>query len=225
VALSVVAVVALGGLGGILAWRWVDNTLLRWDVESRPVEVTNHAELLRQVQALELATVKRTYAGRAHVDSASVLRAGPKRLSLPGWLAGQELDVSGTVRVTAGVDLSRVRPQDIELTRRGNEVHILIRLPAAEVLSTELMPNTLDMSTSAGVLTRVRQRAGLEETDLRDRAADEVLRVARETAVDQGILADAAREAERRLQAFLQRLPQPGAERVTYSVVVRDPQN
>ena len=47
--------------------------------------------------------------------------------------------------------------------------------------------------------------------------------MARSTAVEQGILNDAAREAERRLQGFLQSLPQTGSERVTYTVVVREP--
>jgi hypothetical protein len=166
--------------------------------------------------------VKHTYAGQAHLDADGVLNAGPKRVPLPGWMAGQELDVSGMVTVTAGVDLARVRPEDMEVTRRGKEVRVTIRVPAPQVLSSELVPATLDMSTRSGVLTKLRQSVGLERQDLRDRAADEVTRVARDTAVDEGILSDAARETERRLQAFLQSLPQPAGERVTYTVVVRE---
>jgi len=221
--LVVVAVVALLGVGGTVAWRWVDGNVLHWGVEDGRTQAVNHAELLRQVQAFELATVKNTYAGRAHVDADKVLSAGPKRLTLPGWVAGQELDVRATVTVTAGVDLSRVGPEDMEITRRGKDVHVLIRVPAPEVLSTELVPNTLDMSTSSGIITRVRRSVGLAEQDLRDRAADEVTDVARTTAVEHGILDDAARETERRLQGFLQSLPQTGSERVTYTVVVREP--
>ena len=221
--LAVVAAVALLGVGGTVAWRWMDSNLLHWGVEDGRVQAVNHAELLRQVQAFELATVKNTYAGRAHVDAQKVLNAGPKHLTLPGWVAGQELDVKAGVTITAGVDLSRVGPDDMTVTRRGRDVQVLIRVPAPEVLSTELVPNSLDMSTSSGVITRMRRSVGFEEQDLRDRAADEVTQVARTTAVEQGILDAAARETERRLQSFLQSLPQTGSERVTYTVVVRDP--
>jgi hypothetical protein len=220
--LVALALVAVFGVGATAAWRWIDSNVLQWGVQDGRTVAVNQAELVRQVQAFELATVKNTYAGRAHVDADKVLRAGPKRLTLPGWVAGQELDVQARVTVTAGVDLSGVRPEDMEITRRGKDVQVIIHVPAPEVLSTELVPDTLDMSTSSGVITRVRRSVGLEEPDLRDRAADEVSQVARSTAVEQGILDDAARETERRLQRFLQSLPQTGSERVTYTVIVRD---
>jgi hypothetical protein len=218
----VIASFMLLALSGVATWRWVDRNLLHWGVSDGPTETVNHAELLERVRAFELVAVKHTYAGDAHVDLTKVLNAGPVRLSLPGWAAGQELDVTGKVAVSAGVDMSRVGPEDMQITQQGNDAHVVIRLPAPELLSAELVPNSLDMSTSAGLITRFRQRVGVEEDDLRDRAADEVILVAREAAIEQGILDDAARETERRLQSFLQSLPQPGG-RVTYTVVVRDP--
>ena len=219
---SLVLLVTLS-VSAFLAWRWVDRNVLNWGTKDQPAETVNHAELLRRVRAFELATVKHTYDTQAHVEVNKVFDAGPSRVPVPAFIAGQELDVKAKVTVAAGVDLSGIRENDMEITRQGNETRVLIRVPAPEILSTEIVPNTLDMSTNSGLITRLRQRLGLNEQDLRDRAADEVVGVAKETAVREGILNEAAREAERRLQAFLQSLPQTGEERVTYIIVARDP--
>lgn len=216
------AALLLFGLSAVVTWQWLDRNVLHWGVAEGRTETVNHAALLERVRAFELATVKHTYAGQAHVDATKMLNAGPVRLPLPGWAAGQQLDVTGKVTVTAGVDMSRVRPEDMQVTRQGKETRVLIRVPAPAVLSTELVPNSLDMSTSSGVLTRVGRAVGVHERDLRDRAADQVMLTARDTALQQGILDDAARETERRLQGFLQSLPQPGG-RVTYVVEVAPP--
>lgn len=211
------------GLSGLIAWRWVDGNILHWGIKDGTTTEVNSAELLERVRAFELATTKHTYAGNAHVDAAKVLSAGPARLSLPSFLAGQKLDVKGNVTITAGVDLATIRPEDMQVTRQGKDVHVVITVPAPEILSAELVPNTLDLETSQGVLTRIRSSVGLSETDLRDQAADQVVAVAKRSALEQGILNDAARETERRLQAFLQSLPQTGSERVTYTIVARPP--
>ncbi len=210
------------GLAGVVTWRWLDRNVLHWGVEAGRTETVNHAELVQRVRAFELATVKHTYQGEAHIDAGKVLAAGPVRRSLPSWVAGQQLDVTGKVTVTAGVDLSGVRPEDMEIVRQGKDVRVVIRVPAPRVLSSELEPDTLDMDTRSGVITRLGRGVGLGEKDLRDRAADEVIAGARESAVRGGILQDAGRETERRLQAFLQSMPQTG-ERVTYVVEVREP--
>lgn len=213
----------LFSVGGVMTWRWVDSNLLRWGIEDGATTATDSARLIERVRAFELGTVKLTYAGKARIEAEKRVAAGPVRFGLPGWVAGQALDVTGDATVTAGIDLAGVAPEDMQITRQGKDVTVLIRLPAPRVLSTELVPNSLDMDTSAGVLTRIKQGVGLSEADLRDRAADQVVTAAREAAIQQGILTDAGREAERRLQAFLQSLPQTGSERVTYTVVARDP--
>lgn len=209
------------GVAGVLTWRWVDQNLLQWGVADGPTETVNEAELLRRVQALELATIKHTYAGQTQIDAAKELNLGPKSIGLPGFIAGQELKAKGQTTITAGIDLSRVKPEDMQVLRDGKNVQITLTLPSPQILSAELVPGTLDMSTSSGMLTRLKQSVGLSEEDLRDRAADAVTLAAREQALEQGILIDAAREAERRLQAFLQSLPRTGEERVTYQVTVR----
>jgi hypothetical protein len=138
-------------------------------------------------------------------------------------MAGQSLDVTGDVTVTAGVDLAKLRPEDMQIARQGRDVQVLITVPAPELLAAELVPNTLDMDTSRGILTRIKTTAGFDEKDLRDQAADQLVLVAKRSALEQGILDDAARETERRLQAFLNGLPQTGDERVSYVVVARPP--
>ena len=217
------AALVLFGLSAVIAWRWLDRNLLHWGVDDGKTTEVNSAELLERVRAFELATTKHTYGGQAQVEAGKVLNAGPARVELPSFLAGQKMNVKGKVIVTAGVDLSKVRPEDMEVSRQGRETRVTIYVPAPEVLSAELVPNTLDMDTSAGLFTRIRTAVGLSEKDLRDRAADQLVVVAKESAVEQGILDDAARETERRLQAFLQSLPQTGNDRTTYIVVVRPP--
>lgn len=209
------------GVGGYLGWQWLDGHLLHWGVHDGATTNVNNAELLQRVRAFELATVKHTYAAQAHVDAGKVLNAGPKKIDLPGWVDGQKLDAKGNAIITAGVDLSRVKPEDMTVTRQGKDTEVTIHLPPSEVLSAELVPNTLDMSTSSGLFSRLRQSIGLSDKDLRDQAADQVTQGARVAAVQQGILDDADREAERRLQTFLNSLPQPAnGGRTTYTVIV-----
>lgn len=212
------ASLVLLALSGLIAWRWVDANLLHWGVADGKTTQVNSAELLQRVRAFELATVKHTYQGNAEVDAAKVLNAGPARVSLPSFIAGQKMSVKGKVTVTAGVDLARVRPEDMQVTRNGKDTHVVIAVPQPQILSAELVPNSLDMDTSAGLLTRLKTSLGLSEQDLRDQAADRLIAVTKASAVENGILDDAARESERRLQAFLQSLPQSGDGRITYEV-------
>lgn len=212
------------GVAGMATYRWLDSNLFHWGLaDSKPTSV-NQAELLQKVHAFELVTVKNTYQSQSHRSISDILNAGSIHVTLPGWLAGQQLAVKGRVTVTAGVDLSQVTQGDMDVSRRGKDLRVLIRIPAAQVTSTELVPNSLTMSSSAGMLTNLGLALGMNEKDLRNRAADEVMRTARETALRQGIREDAAGEAERRLQAFLQSLPQNGSGHITYTVIARQPE-
>jgi hypothetical protein len=80
--------------------------------------------------------------------------------------------------------------------------------------------NSIDISTSQGVLTRLRGRIGFSEADLKDGALDRLIGVARDGAVKNGILDDAQRETQWRLEGFLNSLPSAGDARVTYIVKV-----
>jgi hypothetical protein len=210
-------------VGGISSWQWLDRNVLHWGLDDAGEQTVSAGQLLRQVRAFEVTALKNTYAGTAHIEVSKRLRAGPVRVGLPGWVAGEQLDVTGTVTVAAGVDLSGVGPADMTITQAGKDTVVTVHLPAARVLSTELQPNTLKMSTGEGLITRVGQRIGMTDTDLRNRSADEVLRTARDTAIEQGLLDQAGRETAHRLQTFLQSLPQPAGSKVTYVVKVREP--
>lgn len=217
------AALVLFGLSSVIAWRWLDANVLHWGVGEGTTTEVNQAELLERVRAFELGTVKHTYRGNAHIEAGKVLNAGPARVSLPGWVAGQSLDVKGNAIVTAGVDLAKVRPEDMQVTRQGRETRVILTLPSPEILSAELVPNTLDMDTGSGFITRITSSLGISEKDLRDRAADQVIAVSKESALERGILDDAARESEQRLQRFLNSLPQSDGERVVYIVQTRAP--
>jgi hypothetical protein len=206
---------------GLISYRWVQANLFHWGVSTSSTVEINQAQLLERVRAFELTTVKHTYASHGQIDVKKEFGAGPVGIGLPGWIAGQKLDVKGDVVVMAGVDLALVQPEDMEITQQGDGTLVVIRLPAARIMATEIKADTLDISTSAGVLTRLRTTIGLSEQDLRDRSAGQLTDVARESAIEQGILADAAREAEQRLAAFLQSLPQPAGTHVTYVVMAR----
>jgi hypothetical protein len=214
------SIIVLFGVSAFMAWRWLDQNALQWGVEeARETTTIDRAELVRRVRAFELTTVKHTYNAETSIAAAKVLNAGPVHVTVPGLISGQEMRVRANVTVGAGVDLQQITADDMEIIRDAGETRVIVRTPAPEVLSTELEPGTLDISTSAGIITRIRQTVGLPEKDLRDRSVDAVVGVAQDGAIEKGILREAQEETERRLQALLQSLPQPGTERVTYVVV------
>lgn len=95
-----------------------------------------------------------------------------------------------------------------------------MNIPAAQVLSTELVPNTLNVSVTAGVLPRVEQAFGVSDDQFRNSSADLLVQAGRQTAEQQGLEADATVAAQRRLTGFLQQLPSDGG-RVVYKVAVK----
>ncbi len=205
---------------GVRTWHWADRNVLHWGVTSAPPRTTlSQATLLQQVHAFQLATVKRTYASQAHQSVAQTLAAGPVRTSLPGWLAGQQLTASGEVTVTGGVDLEQITSDDITVTHTGKTEQVFVHAPAPQVQSSELVPGSLHMSTGSGLLNNLGGIAGISEGDLRNGAADQVIAVARNTALQQGILVEAGHEAQRRLQAFLMSLPHDGAQ-IRYTILI-----
>jgi hypothetical protein len=173
------------------------------------------------LRVFQVVTVKDKYQANAQIDVDKVFAAGPARVNLPGWVAGQKLNVSGDVVVAAGVDLSALGRDDIEVKRQGRETHVIISVPQPEILSTELVPNTIDIDTSQGVFTRLKTRLGFSETDLRDKAVDQLALSAQRAAATKGLLTEASSETQRRLEAFLQALPRGAGDTVTYEIQVK----
>jgi hypothetical protein len=219
---AIVLSTALVLVAGTAAWRWTDQHLLRLGLTTRQTQTVNRTELVRQIRAFQLVSVKQTYATRTQQTVSQAFGTGTSQVALPDWLAGEQMTVQGRVQVLAGVDLSQVEPDDIVVSRQGNDRHVQVRVPPAQVISTELVPNTLRVSTTAGLLTQLEQALGITDDQLRNRAADLLLQAGRDAAQQQGIEAAAAGEAERRLTGFLQSVPSEGGH-TSYAVVVKQP--
>lgn len=205
---------------GFTAWHWTDQHLLHLGLTKSETKTVNRTELVRQIRAFQLITVKQTYATRTQQTVSQAFSAGTSRVTLPDWLAGEQMSVQGQVQVMAGVDLAQVAPDDIVVSRRGNDRYVQISIPPAQIIATELVPNTLQISTTSGLLTQLEQALGISDDQLRNRAADLLLQAGQQAAEQQGIEAGAASEARSRLASFLQTLPSDGGH-VTYAVAVK----
>jgi hypothetical protein len=215
------ALIAFAALGAFLSWRWIDDHILSLGIEDAGTTTVNTAELAERVQSFELVTMKDTYDTRSNKDFHQRLNLGLTKVGLPGFIAGQELDVEARVRVSAGVDLSQVTPEDIEVIQNGDDAVIVVRIPEAQLTSTEVEAESFDIDTSAGLLTHFRNTVGLEGKDVRDDALESVTAVAREEALRSGITDEATHAAREQLQSFLQSLPQTGDGTTTYLVEVQ----
>jgi hypothetical protein len=167
--------------------------------------------------------VKHTYQTNARIEQDKALNAAGVKMDLPSWLAGQNLDVNGRVVITAGTDLSQVKPEDMRVSRKDNSVVVTISVPSPQILSTEIVPNSLDIETGQGIMTRVTSRIGFSEKDLRDQAVDRLVTVAKQGALKNGVLAEAELEVIQRLEGFLNALPASGSVPVHYIVQVQPP--
>ncbi len=215
---ALLGTIALVAFSGYVTWRWVDDHVLTLGVEDAGTTTTNTVDLVERIRAFELVTTKDTYDTRSNTDFKKRLNLGVTKVGLPGFVAGQELDVKAQVTVSAGVDLAQIRPEDIEVIQNGSDAVVIVRIPEAQVTSTEVDPDSFDISTSAGLLTRLRSTIGLGERDVRDGALGAVTTIGREEALRSGILDEATLAAREQLQAFLQALPQTGEGRITYRV-------
>ena len=205
-------------IGGFVSWRWFEEHLFGMGLEDAGTTTVDQATLLESVRSFELVTRKDTYDTRSNTDFHQRLNLGVAKVGLPGFIAGQELDVEAEVTVSAGVDLSQVRAEDIQVIQQGDDAVVVVRIPEAQLTSTEVNPDSFDISTGKGLLNRLGGAVGLGGPDVRDGALSAVTGLAREEALRGGILTQARSDARDQLQAFLQSLPQPGNGQVTYLV-------
>ena len=103
-------------------------------------------------------------------------------------------------RVKAGIDLGKLREEDVRVSGDGRKV--AVRLPKAELLDTYL----IDDSTQP-CYTRVYDRTNLillpSSKDLESQAREQALKAMRETALQAGVLADADRNAKAVIERVL----------------------
>ncbi len=219
-----VVVLLFAVLGGFVAWRWVDGNLLGIGLEDAGATTVDEAQLVERVRAFELVTTRDTYDTRSNTDFHKRLNLGVKTFGLPGFLAGEELDVKAQVEVAAGVDLAGITPEDIEIIQQGGEgAVVVVRIPQAQILGTQIDPESFDISTDKGIMDRIGGSIGLGGKDVRDGAVGAVTSVAQDEAVRGGLLTEASLAAREQLQAFLQSLPQGDGQQVTYMVEFQAP--
>ena len=214
---TIASLVAIA-FSAFMAWNWFNANVFSLGINDGETTVVNQARLLEKVRAFEIVTIKHTYQSNAAIEASKDLTVGVTDFGLPSWLAGQKMQVNGRVTVTAGADLSQLKPEDITVVRQGDRVLVTVFLPAPQVVSAEPVPNSIDIETSQGVLTRLRTRVGFSEKDLKDGALDRLIAVAKDGAVKNGLLDDAQRETQWRLEGFLNSLPAAGDTHVTYIV-------
>lgn len=115
---------------------------------------------------------------------------------VPQALAGDELTFVGVGDVIAGIDLGKLRPEDVTVEGRS----VILRLPPPEILVTRLDNEKSHVANrSTGMLRR--RDAGLESR-IRQTAEKGI----RDQALRRGILDLAERNAEQRLAALLRSL-------------------
>lgn len=216
-------IVGLAVVGGIFTWRWFDNSFGGVGVENAGTTTVDQAELVERVRAFELLTTRDTYDTNSNTEFHKRLNLGLTKFDLPGFVAGEELDVSATVTVAAGVDLSGIQPEDIEIIEQAGSAVVLVRIPEAQLMGTEIGADSFDISTSQGLLDRIGSAVGLGGRDVRDGSVGAVTSIAEEEAVRSGLLDEARVAARDQLQAFLQGLPQPEGGNVTYRVEFQAP--
>jgi len=215
-------IVGLAVVGGIFTWRWFDS-FGGVGIENAGSTTVDQAELVERVRAFELVTTRDTYDTNSNTEFHKRLNLGITKMDLPGFVAGEELDVSAQVTVAAGVDLSGIQSEDIEIIEQAGGAVVLVRIPEAQIMGTEIGADSFDISTSQGLLDRIGSTVGLGGRDVRDGSVAAVTSIAQEEAVRGGLLDEARVAARDQLQAFLQGLPQPEGGSVTYRVEFQAP--
>lgn len=144
--------------------------------------------VLEQVQKLNRLETTR-YNGQAIVrgDTSGIL---------PGWLAGDKMVFIAHGEVVAGVDLSKLKAEDV----REENGHITLKLPRAEIFNTSLNNDTSEVfERKVGLLSK--PDAALE-TKVRQEAEARI----REAAIEAGVLRTAQSNAHDALREFLKTL-------------------
>jgi hypothetical protein len=125
-----------------------------------------------------------------------VLVSGENVGALPLWLAGDRILFVGRGEVVAGVDLARLRPEDVRTRGRAVTLH----LPAAQILHTRL--------DSAGSEVYERRSGILSGPDanLESRVRVQAEQRIRQAALAGGVLREAEQNARQALRRHLELL-------------------
>jgi len=172
-------------IAGLGFWL-VRGTGVRIDT-SRPA-VVHHIQQLRRLETIVYGMDK-------------IVAGGQESRYLPKLLAGDRLLLMVYGEVTAGVDLGKIEPAQIEVSGRT----VTVAAPPAEIFATRIdNERTRVYSRETGLFTRTDPNL---ESDVRREAERQI----KQAALDGGILHAAATNARTTVTTFLQSL---GFERV-----------
>lgn len=179
-----------------MVWRIARRTVEREILtpQERVVDLTTLVTQVRELNRLETASMRVIHVGTV-TQSYKVI---------PDALAGDELTFLATGDVIAGIDLSRLKQEDIW---RSPDGAINVRLPPPQILVTRVdNQQSRVISRKTGVLRR-------SDIDLETRARQHAEQNIRAEAIKKGILPMASDSGEKKMAELLRTL---GFERVRF---------
>ncbi|MDP9191793.1 MAG: DUF4230 domain-containing protein [Acidobacteriota bacterium] len=192
---------------GALIWRMAKRSVTQQISEvltpqEKTIDVAALVTQVRELNRLETASMRVVHVGRISQTYKLV----------PDALGGDEITFLAEGDVIAGIDMSRMKPEDVWKSPDGT---INLRLPPAEILIARVDNQKSKVLTrDTGVLRR-------RDVDLETRARQHAEENIRREALSKGILPLAAETGEKKLAGFLNTL---GFEKVRFvgSTTVND---
>lgn len=198
-----VMIVAMMAATGVMVWKLARRTVER-EILTPQEKILDLSVLVTQVRELN----------RLETASMRVIHVGTVTQSykvLPDALAGDEITFLATGDVIAGLDLSRLQPQDVW---RSPDGAINLRLPPPEILVSRVdNDHSRVINRETGMLRR-------SDVDLETRARQHAETNIRAEAVKKGILPLASENGEKKLADLLRTL---GFERIRFVSSTRAP--
>ena len=106
---------------------------------------------------------------------------------------GQEIEASAVMKVSSGVDLTKLNPEDVQLADK----QITIKLPAIEIQSTELMGD-IELKNTQGILKKV-----FNNEDGYNLALSKLKEQAQVTASEEKLVADAKVNTQKEIERLI----------------------
>jgi hypothetical protein len=177
---------------GMLIWRMAKRTVTQQISEAltpqeKTIDVAALVTQVRELNRLETAAMRVMHVGRISQTYKMV----------PNALGGDEITFLAEGDVIAGIDMARLKPEDVWRSPDGT---INLRLPAAEILVARVdNQKSRVLTRDTGVLRR-------RDVDLETRARQHAEENIRREAISKGILNIAAQSGEKKLAGFLNTL-------------------
>jgi hypothetical protein len=184
---------------GVVVWRLAKRTVTEQisqvlTPQEKTIDVAALVTQVRELNRLETASMHVVHVGRVSQTYKMV----------PDALAGDEITFLAAGDVIAGIDMARLKPEDVWRSPDGT---INLRLPASEVLIARVD------NQKSRVLTRDTGMLRRRDVDLETRARQHAEENIRKEAIAKGILTMASTTAEKKLAGFLHTL---GIEKVRF---------